>query len=173
MGNLASPFPGPEAPMAKKKSAAPKHVEPEEESQEVPEEEPETGDDEPEARGKAISKAAAVRDALEQGEESPDDGVAYIKKIHGIEISKQMFSSYKTKEKARQSENQEPAASKGRPGRKPKATPSQAVEGYLAPPPTPQAAGGETDLLAAMEAMKPLVAALGADKVKRIADLLS
>ena len=140
--------------MARKKTAAPKHVEPEEESQSLPEEEPETEDDEPEAGGKAISKAA-LRDALEQGEESPDDGVAYIRKIHGIEISKQMFSSYKTKEKARKTENQEPAAPKGKPGRKPKA------------------AGGETDLLAAMEAMKPLVAALGADKVKRIADLLS
>jgi hypothetical protein len=67
-----------------KKAAKPKHVEPEEESQELPEEEPETEDNEPETGGKAISKAAAVRDALEQGEESPDDGVAYIKKIHGI-----------------------------------------------------------------------------------------
>ena len=65
------------------------------------------------------------------------------------------------------------AATKGKPGRKPKAAPGQAVEGYLAPPPKPQASGGESDLLAAMEAMKPLVAALGADKVKRIADLLS
>ena len=64
----------------------------------------------------------------------------------------------------------EPAA-KGKPGRKPKESLSQGVDGYLATP--PQAANGEADLLAAMEAMKPLVAALGADKVKRIADLLS
>ncbi|WP_165252191.1 thioesterase [Paludisphaera soli] len=119
--------------------------------------------------GKAISKAAAVRDALEQGEESPDDGVAYIKKIHGIEISKQMFSSYKTKEKTRQSENQQPAAPKGKPGRKP--------NGETAPEPRPApaarpAANGEPDLIEAMEAMQPLVASLGADKVKRIVDLL-
>ena len=46
-------------------------------------------------------------------------------------------------------------------------------EGYVAPPEKPRAVTGETDLLAAMEAMKPLVAALGAEKVKRIADLLS
>jgi len=50
--------------MAPKKTASPKHVEPEDESQDV-EKEPETEDDEPEAGGKAISKAAAVRDALE------------------------------------------------------------------------------------------------------------
>jgi hypothetical protein len=155
--------------MAKKKSA-PKHVEPEEESQELPEEEPET---EEEATGKAISKAAAVRDALEQGEESPEDGVAYIKKIHGIEMTRQTFSSYKAQEKSRQAKKQE-AAPKAKPGRKPRevAAPSQAVEGYLAPPSKPPVVAGETDLLAAMEAMKPLVASLGADKVKRIVDLL-
>lgn len=160
--------------MARKKTAAPKYVEPEDKSQEAPEAEPETEErgDEPPAGGKAISKAAAVRDALEQGEESPDDGVAYIKKIHGIEISKQMFSSYKTKEKARQSENQEPAAPKGKPGRKPKEAPSQAVEGYLAPPPKQQGSGGGPDLLAAMEAMKPLIEALGKDQAHRIVDLL-
>ena len=32
---------------------------------------------------------------------------------------------------------------------------------------------GKSDLLAAMETMKPLVDALGAEKVKRIADLLA
>src|SRR3954471_15918281 len=120
--------------MARKKTAAPKHVEPEDESQDVEEqEEPETGErvDEPGAGGKAISKAAAVRDALEQGEESPEDGVAYIKKIHGIEMTRQSFSSYKTQEKARQAKK----PPKGKPGRKPKEAPSQAVEGYQVPPP--------------------------------------
>jgi hypothetical protein len=46
------------------------------------------------------------------------------------------------------------------------------VEGYLAPPPKPGSTGG-SESLDAMEAMKPLVAALGAERVKRIADLLS
>ena len=87
-------------------------------------------------------------------------------------MTRQTFSSYKSELEGKGGQ-EEAAAPKGKPGRKPKAAPSQAVEGYLAPPPKPQAAGGETDLLAAMEAMKPLVAALGADKVKRIADLLS
>jgi hypothetical protein len=64
------------------------------------------------------------------------------------------------------------SAPKGKPGRTPRAAPSQAVEGYLAPPPKPRGSGGEPDILEAMEAMKPLVASLGADKVKRIVDLL-
>ena len=63
-------------------------------------------------------------------------------------------------------------APKGKPGRKPKAAASQGVEGYLAPPPKPQAPSEQPDLLAAMEAMKPLVEALGKDKAHRIIDLL-
>jgi hypothetical protein len=41
----------------------------------------------------------------------------------------------------------------------------------LAPPPKPAPTGG-SGLLDAMEAIKPLVASLGAEKVKRIGDLL-
>ena len=44
-------------------------------------------------------------------------------------------------------------------GTKPRRKPKAAVEGYLAPPPKP-VGEGEPDLLAAMEAMKPLVDAL-------------
>lgn len=155
--------------MARKKTAAPKHVEPEDESQEVEEqEEPETEeqDDEPENGGKAISKAAAVRDALEQGEESPDDGVAYIKRIHGIEISKQMFSSYKTKEKSRLSENQQSAAPKGKPGRKPRevAEPGQVT-------PAPKSAPATGDMIDDLVAVKQLVQKLGADQVRKIVGL--
>ena len=73
-----------------------------------------------------------------------------------MDVSPQHFSSTKSQLKSKVLEG------------KPKA----AVEGYLAPPLKPSA-DGEAALLAAMEAMKPLVAALGADKVKRIADLLS
>src|SRR4051794_36800133 len=155
--------------MARKKTAAPKHVEPEEESQEVPEEEPESEDDEPAASGKTMSKTEAIRRAMAAGIETPEDGVDFILKNFGLELSRQHFSATRSKLKSQEVEKKP----KGKPGRKPKQAPSQAVEGYLAPPPKPQAAEGETDLLAAMEAMKPLVAALGADKVKRIADLLS
>jgi hypothetical protein len=78
--------------MGRPKKSAPKHVEPEDESQEALEEF--EAEEEAETTGKAISKAAAVRDALEQGEDSPEDGTAYIKKIHGIEMTRQTFSSY-------------------------------------------------------------------------------
>lgn len=156
--------------MGRPKKSAPKYVEPEGESQELPEEEPDIEAEE--TGGKAISKAAAVRDALEQGEDGPEDGVAYIKKIHGIEMTRQSFSSYKAQEKARQAKKSgKPApAAEAKPGRKPKAA-SPAAEGYLAPPPKPTPAGG-SDLLDAMEAMKPLVASLGKEQVKRIVDLL-
>jgi hypothetical protein len=157
--------------MGRPKKSAPKHIEPEEESQEMPEEEPEVEEEgEPENGGKSISKAAAVRDALEQGEDGPEDGVAYIKKIHGIEMTRQTFSSYKTQEKARQAKK---GASKGKPGRKPRqlAETSQTVDGYVAPPEKPKSAG-EPDVLLALEGVKELVNQFGADKVKRMVDLI-
>lgn len=64
------------------------------------------------------------------------------------------------------------AVGQAKPGRKPKAEPSQALEGYLAPPSKATPTDGQTELLAAVEAMKPLVAALGVDEVKKIAELL-
>jgi hypothetical protein len=121
---------------------------------------------EPEAGGTAVSKSAAAREAIAQGIDSPEDAVAFIKQRFGIEMSKPHFSAVKSQLKKREAAGGS-AAPKGRRGRKPKA----AVEGYLAPPkvvPT-----GEGDLLEALEAMKPLVASLGAEKVKRIVDLLA
>jgi hypothetical protein len=160
MGNLASgPVHLAEAPMAKKAAkAAPKHVEPEDVSHE--EMEPLGGGQE--GHG-VVSKAEAIRRALSAGMDSPEDGVAYIKSRFGLEVSNQHFSATKSQIKSKGGGTQ----SKGKPGRKPKA----AVEGYLAPPPKPAPAGG-SDLLEAMEAMKPLVASLGKEQVKRIVDLL-
>jgi hypothetical protein len=120
----------------------------------------------PDAGGEAVSKSAAAREAIAQGIESPEDAVAFIKQRFGIEMSKPHFSAVKSQLKKREASGGS-AAPKARRGRKPKA----AVEGYLAPPkvvPT-----GEGDLLEALEAMKPLVASLGAEKVKRIVDLLA
>lgn len=105
----------------------------------------------------AISKAEAVRQALSAGMDRPADGVEFIKAHYGIEIENQTFSTYKAQQKARAA-------------KKEVAKPKAAVEGYLAPPKIE--AAGDGDLLGAMEAMKPLVASLGADKVKRIVDLL-
>jgi hypothetical protein len=103
--------------------------------------------------------------------ESPADGTGFIKSHYGIDMTNQMFSSYKAQQKARDSKK-EAAAPKGKPGWKPKAAPSQAVEGYLAPPPKPKAVNGEADLIESLETLKPLIAQYGAEKVERLVDLL-
>ena len=149
--------------MGRPKKTAPQHVDPENESQEVPDEEP-VSRVEPAPGAKTISKAEAIRRMLSEGIDNPSAGSHEINKRFGIEVTPQHFSATKAQMKSKG----DSAKPKGRPGRKPKA----AVEGYLAPPPKPQPPGEQPDLLAAMEAMKPLVAALGAEKVKRIADLL-
>jgi hypothetical protein len=161
--------------MARTRTAKhPKPVEPEEESQEIPDEEPATtpvpqGGFETHGRTGSdptpVSKADAVRAALKEGLDAPGDIAEFIKAKYGIELPKQMISSYKAQQKARDAKKEAP---KPKPGRKPR---TPAVENYVAPPPK-KAGDGEVDLLAAMEAMKPLVASLGADKVKRIVDLL-
>ncbi len=130
----------------------PKAVEPKEESN--PQVEPEPT--------KAVSKAEAVRQALANGLDGLDDIAGFIRSKHGIEMPRPQLSAYRSQQKAR--ERSGSTATKR--GRKQKT----AVEGYLAPPkivPT-----GDGDLLDAMEAMKPLVARLGVDKVKRLVDLL-
>lgn len=165
--------------MARKKTAAPKHVEPEEESQEVPEQEPVfTETAAVYARGhepvpktlpapESVSKAEAIRRVMADGIDNPSLGSQEIKKRFGIDVTPQHFSATKAQMKSREGSKKP----KGRPGRKPKAASSQAVEGYLAPPPKPAPAGG-SELLDAMEAMKPLVASLGKEQLHRIVDLL-
>ena len=109
---------------------------------------------------RTIKKAEAVRQAIAAGMDTPADGVAFIKAKFGIEMDTKTFSLNKSQQKARLAKG----TIKLKRGRKPK------VEGYLAPP---AKAKGEGELLAALETMKPLVASLGADTVKRLADLLS
>ena len=104
----------------------------------------------------SISKTEAIRRALAEGYESPEAGTDYILKTFGLEIGRQHFSSTKSQLKSKEG--------KKKPGRKPRAV----VEGYLAPP-----SSGGPELLDAIEAMKPLVANLGPDQVKRIVDLLA
>ena len=99
----------------------------------------------------AISKSEAVRRALADGVDQPVDGVAYILSQFGIEMGPQHFSAVKSVHLKKQGV---PTVN----------TRFQKAEASVA--------DGEPDLLAAIEAMKPLVAALGAEKVKRIADLL-
>lgn len=146
-----------------KKSAKPQYVEPENESQEMPE--TEGGQ---EGHGYApITKSAAARAALDAGYEGPQEAVAYIKKTFGLEMGAQHFSAIKSQTKKAAGS----ATPKGKPGRKPKAA-SQAIEDYVAPPRKPRAPNGERDLIETLEALKPLIASHGADRLKRLVDLL-
>ncbi len=157
--------------MGRPKKSAPAHVEPEDASQEIPDEEPaRTLEPEPIPKG-AVSQTDAARAAIDAGYEKPSEAVKYIKDKFGIDVNPTYFSAIKSR-LGKGEAKAEPAKR----GRKPKVAEPVArkplVEGYVAPPEKPKAAGDQVDLIAAMEAMKPLVAALGADKVKRIADLL-
>src|SRR4051812_49140288 len=51
--------------------------------------------------GRKVSKADAVRAALAAGMDKPQEGVAYIKGQFGLDLSTQMFSSYKSQEAKR------------------------------------------------------------------------
>jgi hypothetical protein len=122
---------------------------------------------EPEAVGDPspdVSKADMVRAALAEGMESPTDGLGFIKSKFGVDFPRPMWSSYKAQIRAQE---QQKALKRGRPGRKPKA----AVEGDFAPP-KPATSGGQSELLAALEAIKPLVESMGKEQVHRIVDLL-
>src|SRR4051794_33961981 len=109
-----------------------------------------------------VSKAEAVRRAVAAGADKPAEGVAYVKEHFGIDMGRKAFSLNKSQAKTREAKGRN-----GKPGRKPRA----AVEGYLAPPGRKSAAG-EGTLIAAIEAMKPLIAELGTEKVHRLVDLL-
>jgi hypothetical protein len=158
--------------MARARTAKhPKPVEPEDEVQESPEEEPVAII---ELTTPTVSKAEAVRIALSEGLESPGDIHDFIKARFGHDIPNQTISSYKAQEKARQAKKAEavaPVAEPAKRGRKPKAA-TPLVEGYVAPPEKPKAAG-EPDVLLALESVKELVNTYGADRVRRIVELLS
>ena len=170
--------------MGRLKKVVSTHVEPEDEVQESPDEEPETDeaeqeDEKPESVPAAsMSKASVCRAALAEGIETTEEAVRFAMTRYGMEIKPTDFTLYKSKEKAKQGVSSEPAKR----GRKPKAAstspePSRApahapakVEGYLAPPPKPMSNGSE--LLDALEAMKPLVASLGKEQAHRLIELL-
>jgi hypothetical protein len=107
----------------------------------------------------AVSKAAAVRAALADGLDGLDDIAAYVKAKHGHDIPKPQISAYKTQEKAKSRKGEHPVPKAA----KPKSAVLPAVK---------HGGGGETDLITAMEAIKPYVKEHGAERLKRIIDLL-
>jgi hypothetical protein len=100
----------------------------------------------------AISKSEAVRRALADGVDQPADGVAYILSQFGIEMGPQHFSAVKSAHLKKQ----------GIP----------TVNTRFQPKAEPTTSNGEADLLESLETLKPLIAQYGADKVKRLVDLL-
>lgn len=111
------------------------------------------------ARKKAagtMTKADAVRAALAEGLDTPEEGTAYIKEKFGLDVTKPQFSTYKSigKKKA-----------KGGAGKTRQAAPARSQA--LAVP--ARATNGDVSL--AVEAIKTLVDQLGVDQVQRIAEV--
>ena len=158
--------------MARKpRNTVPKQVEPEDLSQEVPEEEPvvQLVKEPLEQPGeKPMNKSQAARAAIDAGHDKPGPAVEYIKSQFGIEMSQPHFSAVKSGYKKANAA----AAAKAKPAKRGRPPGSKAVEGYLAPAPKPRPIVAADELLAAMEAVKPLIASLGAEKVKRLVDVL-
>ncbi len=103
-----------------------------------------------ESGGQAISKAEAIRQALANGIESPSEGVEFVKREFGIDLSPTHFSAGKSLAK-KMAEAKSQGNIRGR------------SNPYFS---------NNADLIEAMEVMKPLVASLGVEKVKRLAELL-
>lgn len=174
--------------MAKK--SAPKPIEPEFESQELPEEPPARVIEPEPTHAKPFSKADAIRRALAEGLTRAEDALPFIKSHFGHDVTPGHFAASKSREKVAAPAEAAPAAQRrGRPpvkakvvevtvkrGRNRKAaiepTAAAPVEARPTAEPAPAFKNGEADLIATMESLKPLVASLGAEKVKRLVDLL-
>jgi hypothetical protein len=115
-----------------------------------------------EAPAEKISKADAVRAAMAEGNDTPEEGVAFISKRFGVEVTRQQFSSYKSQEKARQQKKggQEENGQQGK----------RAVEAPVAEV-VPAPRNGTPDVAESIQAIKSLVDTLGVDQVKQIAEI--
>lgn len=131
---------------------------------------PEGASEATESAADSITKAEAIRRTLAEGITSAEEGVAHIKTHYGLDVTRGHFAASKSREKPPGT----PPAKRGRPvvakvpakrGRKPRA----GVEGYLAPPPK---GGTSDDVLETLEVLKPLIAQHGAERLKRLVDLL-
>jgi hypothetical protein len=155
--------------MARTKKSAPKHVEPEDEVQESPEEEPAAVES-----SNSVNQAELVRKAVAAGHEKPATGVPYIKTQFGVDIDPKYYSVAKSQLKKREAKSSftpEPAKRGPKPKAAVPAAPKPLADGYVAPPEKPKSAG-EPDVLLALEGIKDLVGQFGADKVKRMVDLI-
>ena len=149
--------------MARKKTtSASQSVQSRDESQDPAQQSLEATEPDP---SRKMSKTDAIRAAVAEGIESPGDGVDFIRRRFGIEMSKGHFSATKSKLKSAEGAKKPPPKAASKSSTKP-----QPVGDYQTPPEQP--AGRDGNLLDALEAMKPLVASLGKEQVKRMVDLL-
>ena len=109
--------------------------------------------------GEQMSKSAAARAAIEAGHDSPEQGVAYIKRTFGIDMDRQHFSAVKSQMKKKPE-----GAPKGKPGRKPAVAQLDQVVKTIQP------AVGKS-VIADLAAVKALVEKLGVAEVVEIAKL--
>ena len=110
-------------------------------------------------RSGAVTKSEAARVAIREGYDTPKKAVAFIKNRFGLDMNPQHFSAVKSIEAKKSGLTRKR-------GRKP-AGDSPSWSSPAIPP------NGSADLLEAIQTVKTLVASLGADKVKRIVDLLA
>ncbi len=119
----------------------------------------------PQNGGGKVSKAGAVRAAIAEGIDVPEEGVAFILKKFGIEITKPQFSSYKSQDKARQQKKGgDTPAKRGRPA---------STAPVTASTPAPSLPSGNANLAISVEAIKTLVEQYGVEQVVSIARLFA
>jgi hypothetical protein len=102
----------------------------------------------------AISKAQAVRLALKEGVDTPAEISAFTKAKFGLDIPAKQASVYRYQITAKERKG------------------TSATTKKLIPAAAKHGGGGETDLIGAMEMLKPLVKEHGAERLKKIVDLL-
>jgi hypothetical protein len=108
-----------------------------------------------------VNRAEAVRVALAEGKETPEEGVAFIKDRYGVDMPKAVFSSYKSQEKAKK--NKAAGATPAKRGRPPAA----------ATPAAKPSTNGQSNPADLARAVKSLVTQYGADAVKGMAEVFA
>jgi hypothetical protein len=143
-------------------------IEPEDISQDIEDRESLEATDPDEVGADMPNKTQAARAAIDEGYEKPSEAVAWIRSTYGMDLGAQHFSAIKSQLKKKDEKGSKRHAAP-KPGRG-----SKAVAAGPAVSPSssePEPAGGD-DLLEALGAIKPLIAQFGAEKVKKMVDLL-
>jgi hypothetical protein len=113
----------------------------------------------------AITKTEAVRQAVAEGKEMPEDGIAWVKEQYGFDMTRQQFSVTKSnlKKTAGSSVAEKPFT----------ATTAKASHSAIIPKPRSATVddNGQPSISGQIAAIKQAVENLGADEVKKLSDL--